>query len=87
MHKGKKYLDTKVFMFIRKIELREAWPSAKGKGPLVLEPVICFGTNEAREELRKMTHDFRIYVVLELSEIAVLMNKHLKETPARKRGR
>ena len=84
---GKEYLDTKVFILIRKVELREAWPLVKGKDPLILEPVICFGTTEAREELLKMTLDFRSYVILELSEIAVLVKKHLEETPARKRGR
>jgi len=84
---GHKRVDTRVFMMIRKIELREAWPLLKKERDLVIESDICFGLDQAYEQLATMGKDHRKVISLELSEIAVQVKKYLEDAPARNRGR
>ena len=90
--------DTAVFMTFRYVELQEAWNTltfdasdweGRGRHPLFLEPKFHFGLLSLAEEMNRLSrtpHD-RVRIVLELSNLAVLLLENLRAAPSIRRGR
>lgn len=83
--------DCRVFVVLEKVELTETTPSAaksrRNKMPILIEPKVCRGIGELTTELDQMGPDFRKTVVLELANLAVLVDEWLVKAPLVLRGR
>lgn len=90
--------DTAVFMAFRYVGLQEAWNTpafdasdweGRGRHPLFLPPVFHFGLRSLAEEMDRLsrTPRDRIRIVLELSNLAVLLLENLRAAPSIRRGR
>jgi hypothetical protein len=83
--------DNSVYMTFRSVEIREAWGTSKSKKkePFIFVPKFLRGLEAVTEEMERLSHyigdDTRI--VIELSNLAVIVTDCLKEAPEMRRGR
>lgn len=89
--KGGEWADGRVFMVVRKVELKEVVPGLTGRGdaPIYLEPVFCHGVDGLTVELGRMGFDpsYRQALVLELAYMATRLTAFLVKAPLTHRGR
>ena len=90
--------DTAVFMTFRYVGLQEAWNTptfdasdweGRGRHPLFLPPIFHFGLRSLADEMNRLsrTPRDRVRIVLELSNLAVLLLENLRAAPSIRRGR
>lgn len=86
-----KYADTRVFFHFERIEVKEAFPSFRGKDapkhPLVLNPKFFVGLESLMKELHRMNVSYRTALVLEISESIIMLQTFLDQAPTTSRGR
>ena len=84
--------DTSVYMLVDWIDFAETTgpDTAAGGGrlqPLIFVPRFCHGTAALVKTVGDLSPQRRTHLVVELSELAAMLDRHLKTTPARRRGR
>lgn len=92
MLNGAMVRDTSVYMVIDRIGLAETLgspiASAEARhGPVFFVPRFCQGTEDLKRLFEEVSPSRRTHLVVELSELAVLLDQRLASTPARRRGR
>ncbi len=85
---GALLVDERVYLLLRKVELREALPTPTqaGVAPIIAEPVMCAGQTALAETLADGSVLGRKAVVLEIGESARLAPSLLAKAPAATRG-
>jgi hypothetical protein len=90
VEKGNRWDDARVFMVVRKVELKELYLSLNPKrdAPLFIEPVFCRGIDKLNDALQGMGHAtrFRQALVLELAYLAADLTRLLEAAPITRRG-
>jgi len=90
--------DTSCFMSFRYVEIREAWSNlkfkstdwgGKGKHPFFFVPKFHYGLAELAKEMDWIATAYQdnIRIVIELSNLAVIVTESLKRAPEIRRGR
>jgi hypothetical protein len=91
--------DTSCFMSFRYVEIREAWSNLKfksakwggikGETPFFFVPKFHYGLAELAKEMDWIATAYQdnIRIVIELSNLAVIVTDCLKEAPEMRRGR
>lgn len=84
-----KLADLSCFMLFRYVEIRKAWGSGNRHRPYWLKPRFCYGLTELAEEMDRIanTPPESTRIVIELSNLAVIVASSLKEAPTMRRGR
>lgn len=89
--KGHHVADCRVFMLLEKVELTKTIAHPKQKSryqlPVLIQPKFFRGIEELNKEIDQMGVDFRKLILLELAEMAVMLNELLVKAPERLRGR
>lgn len=90
--KDAEWADGRVFMVVRRVELKEVVPglSETGDTPIYLEPTFCPGLEALSGELGRMgvgDGSFRQALVLELALMANRLSAFLEKAPLTRRGR
>jgi hypothetical protein len=90
--KSGEWADGRVYMVVRKVELKEVVPGRSGatNAPGYVEPTFCRGLEALSEELGRMgigDGSYRQALVLELAYLAVRLNAFLEKAPLTHRGR
>ncbi len=88
--RGHKFADCRVFVVINKVEITEIFQAPGRKSPsapVIQQPVYCRGIEELRNELRRMSANYRKAVVVEIAEAAAGIADLLPKAPSMKRGR
>ncbi|WP_252259832.1 hypothetical protein [Erythrobacter aurantius] len=79
--------DKRVFMLLRKVELGEVLPEKEGSaGSVFLTPDFCRG-DAIENAIGTLGYNDRSRVIIELAEMAVLLEQNLLSAPERHRGR
>ena len=81
------FADRRVYMLLERVELKEAYPRASRRRPLVMDPVIRHGLESLQTQLGKLNYDQRKVLVMELAERVTILRTYLDEAPTRRRGR
>jgi len=88
---GNGWADCRVFMIVTKVEMTEVFPKptrrSRDNKPVVLAPRFCRGITALREELHRMNFRYRKVLVLEVAEMAVMIQGQLEDAPEVRRGR
>jgi hypothetical protein len=80
------YADTDVYLIVNSVELKEVFPGQDPKAPMIFAPTVCYGAEQLGQTLRNNALSFPASFVVELSQLAVRIQKFLGEAEPRLRG-
>ena len=90
-HRGHKWADRRLFVILKKVELKEIIPAhlrKRHRGPVFFKPIFCAGVTALGAELHDiMPNHRRAVTVLELASTAQAVRAFLKKAPDIRRGR
>ena len=90
-HRGHKWADRRLFVILKKVELKEIIPAhlrKRHRGPVILEPVFCEGVTALGAKMHDiMPNRRRAVTVLELAATAQAVQAYLADAPVIQRGR
>ncbi|EDP61004.1 hypothetical protein BAL199_14592 [alpha proteobacterium BAL199] len=85
-YEGVEYADTGVYLIVNSVELKEIYPTQDPRKLMIFSPKVCYGADLLGQELRNTALSFPATFVLELSLMAIRVQRFLGEAEPRLRG-